>query len=243
MSNKMKLAARLGLRPYTDFEKIMTPLFKRIAPEERDRVVQQLYELAGEKLVMDQQKKGIEKQAQALKTEFDVSSAMVRSLERVFKELNFLQGKFRENHPAWSELQTMMESLGKLGDQIVDDRDACAELFNALIDPEGRLISTNYVPGEGAFTKISLIPPDDVPADLSTTEDFSAVFPGLKDTAIDGWLIQKIDNILPPPPDRKLRSRFNRAKIMEELFAFIRQGRGLSSFQKAASKRNTRPKS
>ena len=57
------LAARLGLKPYSEFEQLIGPLLKPIDPKERKQLLENIYALAAQWMVMEVDKRSLEPEA------------------------------------------------------------------------------------------------------------------------------------------------------------------------------------
>jgi hypothetical protein len=227
------LALRLGLKPYAEFEKKMSPLFARIASDERQQFLRNIYRCAAEKVLMER------------------SRADAENLAREFEQAA------EKMQPATPDIETASQNLTKAGDALAhgfaelerlvierivsqsqnvnrgveDKRQQLVRHAGALRNLTGKEITVMKACSCDAqdvfgLRKIGEVAPDLLSAEEElggcmrsllgpiATAQYRYRFPrGRKPTASDHWLISAIAKCLPKAPPGR-RSRFNRDKVI-----------------------------
>jgi hypothetical protein len=236
------LPIRLGLKPYSEFEQLMFPLFKRVASEERDHILRKIYSLMGEKLVLEKEQKEIEHQRDILREKQASIRATRRHVEKAMEELVAADARFHKDLPRWFEFQPILDVLGELVKFLAENEESMGRVVRTLSDPEGMVVATQLV-GKEITTTVSLIsPPMKTPFDLASPDRFEFEHPDQRKTTIDDPFIECVVDCLPPKARGGKRSRFGRDAILEKVFEFMGQRSTRSRFTKARARKNKQQK-
>ena len=227
------LTLRLGLKPYAEFEKKMSPLFARITSEERQQFLRNIYRCAAEKVLMETSKAGAENLAREFEQAAEKMQAATPHIETALQDLtkagDALAHGFAELNRL--EVEGIVSQLPNTNRGMEDNRQRLVRHASALRNLTGKEITVMKafpcdVQDVFELRKIDEGAPDLLSAEeeLSgcirsllgpiATAQYRYRFPsGRKPTASDHWLISAIDKCLPKAPHGR-RSRFNRDNVI-----------------------------
>jgi hypothetical protein len=220
--SKDALAVRLGLKPYSAFEELILPLFKRVPAEERDQILRKIYSLAGKKLVMEFEEKEISLQRLSLEEKQKSLQATRRHLETAAKELLAAEESFHKDLPRWINVQPTIGEVKEMNRILLENEGMIGRTVATLKDQEGKIVTTQ-LEGTVISTTVTLTSPAvTTPLDLTSPERYQFPFPERRGTAIDYWFILAVNDCLPKAQPGK-RSRFGRDEIIGKVFEFLGQ--------------------
>ena len=227
------LTLRLGLKPYAEFEKKMSPLFARITSEERQQFLRNIYRCAAEKVLIETSKAGAENLACEFEQAAEQMQAAIPDVETALQNLtntgDVLAHEFVKLERL--EIERLFSRLQNGNRGMEDKRQQMVRHVGALRNLTGKEITVmKALPCDVRDVfKLRKIDENE-PNLLATDEELNGCmrsllgpiaagqyryrFPsGRKLTACDHWLISAIDKSLPKAPPNR-RSRFNRDKVI-----------------------------
>jgi hypothetical protein len=223
VDSNCELAVRLGLRPYSEFEEILAPLFKRLDPEKRKEIVESLYILAAEKKVWESDKRDLERQEGMFREQRKSVKVTRGHIAKARAELLEAETSLHPDLPKWFDVNPLVEKMDEADRTLADNEGMLGRLADALRDPKGRTISHF-----GSWVSVQLDP------------EFSAgngyVFPGNKATAMDYPFISALNECLPEAPPGR-RSRFSRDEVIQKVFEILGESCSKSRITQARKRR------
>jgi len=220
MSSSIELASQLGLKPYEEFERALSPLLKRLPTEQLSEILKKIYLLAAEKTIDECDRKETLEWAQELQRRRQSVSACRTHLKTATDELLAAQTKFHPELPKWLDVAPMVEQLKRLDTFLADKETLLNRFAGVLADPTGSQIAHH-----GPAMIIPLDPP-------FLEFEGGAVFPGRGVTDLDDPFVAALDECLPSAPEGR-RRRFDRDKVIAKVFGLLWQGRTKSSITQA----------
>lgn len=169
-----RTAIELGLKPYAEFVRGISPMLARIPPRKRKSLLDDIYELATQKVEMEGLKRGVEDQGVEHRRR-RIGLARTRAHIKTAK---------KELLDAQSSYAGQGEDLGIV--QVI----ARLDEMNRDLEIGERIHASIVHPARKTGIEKRLRPPED------TLLDYASLFPGMNKTAIDYWFISGVESRL-----------------------------------------------
>lgn len=228
-------ALGLGLKPYAEFETKMSPLFERISSDERDRFLRHIYQLAAEKVLIENSRVDAENQARDLEEEATKIQSATPPMENASQQLSEARDALPQESTDRSKIEKIISQLHSLDQSLTERSLKLTRLAKELRNLKGKEIDVMGGSPSSLQYAVQLRRMDEVAPDLPSGEQalrnyissllrpageaqYRYQFPsGRKMTAVDHWLISAIDKSLPKAPPNK-RLRFSRDEVIYMTF-------------------------
>ena len=217
-------ALHLGLKPYAEFEKKMSPLFARVSAEERERFLRDIYSLAAKKVLMETGRDDAENLARQLSEEAEKLQSASQHMEAAEQSLLKAASALPHGYQGRVESETIALQFHDIKQSMADEAQDLARYASVLRNVEGKDISVRSDTPSSLLYWFPLVKMDEAReqsldgyiqrlAGPAASAPFGFHIPsGRKLTAIDHWLISAIAKYLPEAPAGE-RSRFNRDEV------------------------------
>jgi|GEM_PF-5528644 hypothetical protein len=219
MDSNSELAIELGLKPYAEFEQMVSPVLARVPPKSRNQLLQEIYELAAQKVLMEGGQRGAEAYARAFRKRRRKLRWTRAHIQNARKALLKAELRFPQGHP---------------------QRFNIAEIIAKLTD-----INEDFERADGAYLSVQQylenLEGTRIEAQTSSASKYTALFPDRRCTASDKWFISAVNELLPeewtgprsPVWPNKLIKR-----VFEAAFGDVRE---IERIKKARSRLRKRP--
>src|ERR1700691_4507927 len=134
-------ALHLGLKPYAEFEKKMSPLFARISADERERFLRDIYSLAAKKVLMDNARADAENLAQWMAEAADIIQSATPHMEAASQNLLKAADALPAESGARKELDGIIERFEHFQRGLTDQGQQLARRAGKLRNLEHKDIS------------------------------------------------------------------------------------------------------
>jgi hypothetical protein len=195
MDSNSELAIKLGLKPYAEFEQIVSPVLARVSPKSRSRLLREIYGLAARKVLMDGSIKGAEEEVKVFRQRRRRVEWARTHIQNAWNALLKAESRFPQELPRWFNIMEMMATLGKLNEDFARAHETYLSVENSLKNLQGNTIE----------------------AQTSPATRYTAVDPGMKSTASDYWFISEVNKLLAKGPAGR-RPRVWPNKLIQQAF-------------------------
>jgi|ERR1700733_5872128 len=198
MDSNSELAIKLGLKPYAEFEQIVSPVLARVSPKSRNRLLREIYQRAAQKVLMEEGERGAEGQARGLRARRRRLRWTRAHIQNARKALLKAESRFPQEHPRRFNIAEIIAKLTEINEDFERADGTYLGLEKYLENLEGSRIE----------------------AQTSSATKYTALFPGKKCTASDSWFISAVNELLPkgrtgrrPPvwPNKLIREAYEAA--------------------------------
>jgi hypothetical protein len=208
-----QLAAHLGLKPYEEFERFITPFARRLTPSDRKNVLEKVYALMVEKVIRESDKKEFTSKEQVFAEQWKSIHSTRAHINRAIEELLAAEGSLHQDLPKWIDVKPIIAMLEEFDTELLDNENRLKRLECVMADPTGKAVE--HINSES--TMIYLIPLIQ-PTSVANTY----VFPGKRTTATDYPFISAVNDCLPKALPGK-RSRIGHDEFIQKVFEFINE--------------------
>jgi hypothetical protein len=175
MDSDSELSNKLGLRPYAKFEQIVSPVLARLATKDRELLLRRIYALAAQKVLMDGAKVEVEGELRTLRQRRRRVAWTRAHVQNARTALLKAESRFPDELPRWFDVKEMIATLAKMDNDFAQANETYLSVEKYLENLEGTKIQAQTTP----------------------PGNYSAVFPGRKNTFTDHWFVAAVNKLLP----------------------------------------------